>query len=112
MGYESGSHLLSSNGGRAMTPEEVEAIVQGIVFDWLSALTGVSAGQIDPTLTFLQAPPGGYSLSPGAYQTMCNDCTTKINASCHSNVSLGGPWRSDHELKPIAVFIADVAGMV
>jgi hypothetical protein len=94
-----------------MTPDEVEAIVENIVIRWLEKQTGIP-DRIDTSLSFDQAPPNGYLLTQGAYQTMCNTCTQRINSAFHSNISLSGPWRTTHYGQPIAVFIADGARLI
>jgi hypothetical protein len=95
-----------------MTPEEIENIVLGIVTGWLAPLVHQQPDQIDVTKTFGQAPPGGLGLTNGAYEQMCDDCTTQINTQLGCHIIMSGPWRTAHYNQSIAIFVSDTVDLI
>jgi hypothetical protein len=95
-----------------MASAATEQAVNDIVTGELGPLVGSQPDEVDPTLTFSQAPPQGYGLTNGAYASLCDNCTAQINTKFGCNITLSGPWRTQHYNQTIAQFIADAANLV
>jgi hypothetical protein len=103
---------FAQQSGGALNPNEVSQTLYEITTNWLAALTGTPADDIDPSKTFAAAPPDGFGLSSGQYLAFCNDCETQTDEALPVTLTLTGQFRSAHANSTLSSFVNDVTALL
>jgi hypothetical protein len=90
-------------------PTSARILVYNVVVTWVGPKVNLPPNKVDVSLTFMDAPPGGYQFNEGMFLSMCDEITPVLAVASGRALKLPGPWRVKHEHDAINVFINEVA---
>jgi hypothetical protein len=86
--------------------DRIREIVFDIVCSAVARAVGLESGlDVDTSKKLRTSPPGGFGISAGGYQRLCDDCTEQINTECDSALEMDNAFRDSHENGTVDAFI-------